>query len=287
MAEIYDKDGDYNDGVYGDGDGDENNITILCELIGARNLKVQDDDEIDPNIVRPYCVVKYDGKRIHKSLPSKERGCNPIWTPYSTKSCFLLKTTPREISRSIMNISLYTTGGSTLSSLLTTVNNVFLGQVNIDSDTILSHCNENRFELNIEDELGEPTSNIGKLALRLRVATPSDIKLLHHLSEKFQQKELISSSGSPATAHIFQKSAARQVATLITERDESKIAQKNFVQSVGNIFAAHTSTCAETGLTKVRVKPYPDPDRPKETEFLKPRDINLETRSPSTKWVRY
>ena len=276
---------------------DNDGITILCELVGARNLRVRDDDEIvrgiDSNTLHPYCVVKCNGRRIHKTSPSDEKGCNPIWTPHRTKSLFLLRTTPREMSRCIMNISLYTKEESTLSNLLTTVTSVFLGQVHIDSNTILSHCDEERFELNVEDELGEQISNLGKLALRFRVATPSDIKILNALSKNSQQpKELMDTildsaipSSGPNTAGIFQKTDAREVATLITEKDESEIAQSNFIQSVGNMFTAQTSTCTETGLQTVRVKPHPDPDRKMETEFLRPHNIDLETRSPSTKWV--
>mmetsp|Transcript_25709 Transcript_25709/g.28797 ORF Transcript_25709/g.28797 Transcript_25709/m.28797 type:complete len:1027 (-) Transcript_25709:81-3161(-) len=272
--------------------GDNNEITILCELIGARNLRLRDDDEItrgvNPNTLYPYCLVKYDGTRIHKTCPSEEQGCNPIWTPYSTKSLFLLKTTPREMSRCTMIISLYTKEESVLPSLLTTVTSAFLGQVHIDSNTILSHCDEERFELNIEDELGEQISNLGKLAVRFRVATPSDAIILNSLSKNSQkQKELISAipASSSTTADIFQKTIARKVATLITEKDDSEIAQTNFLQSVGNIFTAQTGTCAETGLKTVRAKPCPDPDRPKETEFLRPQNIKLETRSPSSSWV--
>jgi hypothetical protein len=278
---------------------DNDEITILCELVGARNLRVRDGDEIvrgiDSDKLHPYCVIKYNGKRIHTTSPSDEKGCNPIWTPHRTKSLFLLRTTPREMSCCVMNISLYTKEESALSNLLTTVTSVFLGQVHINSNTILSHCDEERFELNVEDELGEQISNLGKLALRFRVATPSDVKILNSLNKNSQQqptRELMDtvldsaiSSSIPNTAGIFKKTDSREVATLITEKDESEIAQSNFIQSVGNMFSAQTSTCTETGLKTVRAKPHPDPDRKIETEFLRPHDISLETRSPSTKWV--
>lgn len=277
-----------------DGDVEDcNEISLLFELVGARQLVLRDEDElvrgIDPSSLQPFCVVKYDGRRIHKTRPSKDLGCNPIWTPHSSKSVFLLRTTAMEMSRSILNISLYTKKESSLPSMLTTVTSVFLGQVNIDSNIILSHCDEERFELNIEDELGEHTRNLGKLALRCRVATPSDIEILSVLNRKYAQTvgDMFLDTTTPAEKNfkLFHNRISRPIATLITEKDESALAQTSFVQSVGNLFASQTSTCAETGQTMVRVKPHPDPDRPKETEFLRPHDLNVETRSQSSKWI--
>ena len=40
--------------------------------------------------------------------------------------------------------------------------------------TILKHYNEERFEIPIEDELGEETTYHGTLAIRFRLATESD-----------------------------------------------------------------------------------------------------------------
>jgi hypothetical protein len=34
------------------------------------------------------------------------------------------------------------------------------------------------------------------------------------------------------------------------------------------------------------VKPGPDPDRKKETQYLSPRDLKVETRLPSKKWIK-
>uniref|UniRef100_A0A7S4EG04 C2 domain-containing protein n=1 Tax=Pseudo-nitzschia australis TaxID=44445 RepID=A0A7S4EG04_9STRA len=285
---------DSNDNI---GNCDE--TVILFELVGARHLVLREEDDlvqgIDPNSIQPFCVVKYDGKRIHKTKPSEELGCDPIWTPHSSKSLFLLRTTAKEMSRSIMNISVYTKKESSLPSMLTTVTNVFMGQVHIDSMIIRSHCAEERFELNIEDELGEQTSNLGTLALRYRVATPSDIEILSMLNRESAPPlhtelvgDMITNSTSRPTEkalNLFHNRPTRPVATLVTEKDEKEIAQNSFLQSVGYIFTEQTATCPETGQTKVRVKPYPDPDRSEKTKFLRPHDLNVETRLPSSKWT--
>eukprot|EP00536_Pseudo-nitzschia_multiseries_P001620 jgi/Psemu1/294478/fgenesh1_pm.21_\ len=274
-------------------------IVFLFELVGARHLVLRDEDEvvrgIDPNSLQPFCVVKYDGRRIHKTNPSDELGCNPIWTPYASKSIFLLRTNAKELSRSVMNVSVYVKKDSSLPSMLRTVTSLFMGQVHIDSDIVLSHCNEERFELNIEDELGEVTSNLGKLALRCRVATPSDIEILNNLGKNSvpaSHTEVVGDMlldatirSKERTLNVFQNRPARPLVTLVTEKDESEIAGTSFIQSVGNMFAAQSSTCQDTGQTMLRVKPYPDPDRPQETEFLRPYDLNVETRLPSSKWT--
>jgi len=279
--------------------GNCDEIVFLFELVGARHLVLRDEDEvgrgIDSNSLQPFCVVKYDGRRIHKTKPSEELGSNPIWTPHASKSIFLLRTTAKELSRSIMNISVYVKKESSMPSMLRTVTSVFMGQVHIDSATLLAHCNEERFELSIEDELGEVASNLGKLALRCRVATPSDIDILNVLGKKnvpTSHAELVGDilrdatiRSKETTVNVFRDRPARPVATLVTEKDESEMAHNSFIHSVGNIFAAKSFTCPDTGQMMRRVKPYPDPDRPKETEFLRPYDLNVETRLPSSKWT--
>ncbi len=274
--------------------GDCDEIGILVEVIGARCLVLREEDElvrdVDPSTIRPFCVVKFDGKRIHKTNKSEDLGCNPIWTPHSSKSIFLLETTARAISRSILNISIHTKIKGSLPSVLNTSTSAFLGQVHIDSSTLLSHCDENRFELNIEDEYGEKLSNLGQLALRCRVATPSDISMLAALNGEV----VIPSNGGitdivmdadEATPEIYTKRVDRPISTMITEEAGAQMAQSSLVESAKNLFVSNKATCSETGKTKVRVKPYPDPERQAETEFLKPFDIRVETRSPSSNWV--
>jgi len=278
--------------------GDCDDIGILVEVIGARSLVLREEDElvrdIDPSSIRPFCIIKFDGQRIHKTKKSEDYGCDPIWTPHFSKSIFLLETTARSMSRSILNISLHTKIKSSLPSVLTTATSAFLGQVHIDSSTLLSHCDEKRFELNIEDEYGEHLSNLGKLALRCRVATPSDISMLAVLNGE----EVSAPTGditdiilddfngeNTAEPQIYSKRIDRRVATLVTEKAGAQMAQNSLVESARNLFVSNTATCSQTGQTKVRVKPYPDPERKEETEFLKPFDIKVQTRSASTNWV--
>lgn len=278
---------------------DHDEVVILCELIGARNLRVHDEDQlkgIDSNSLRPYCVVKYDGSRIHKTKCAEDMGCNPIWVP-SAKSHFLLRTTPRELSRSAMNISLYSREKSALPAGLLSSNNIFLGQVNLDSTTILNNCDEERRSYPIEDEIGEETSDLGKLALRFSIATPSDIRVVGMLNKNQKmnmddsQRDVVDMvfdstiSAIKMPGNVFQKSTGRPLATLITEISDSEIAQTSFVNALSNVFTIRTKTDRETGIKKVRIKPKPDPDRESETKFMTHHDLKVETRLPSRQWV--
>jgi hypothetical protein len=276
--------------------GDCDEIDLLFEVVGARHLVLRDEDDvvagIDPGSIQPFCVVKYDGKRIHKTKASEDMGCDPIWTPHSSKSIFLLRTTARAMSRSVLNISIHAKIEGSLPQVLNKNNSVFLGQVHLDSNIILSHCDEKRFELNIEDELGEKLSNLGKLALRCRAATPSDIKILSGLHEEPRSTShndlaegILDPKNKVESTPIFSKRTDRRHVTLVTETAGAEMAQQSLVNSAKNIFKSNTSICKKTGQLKIRVKPYPDPARKESTEFLKPYDLKLEARSPSTKWV--
>ena len=342
-------------------DDDENHneadqeIIILCELVGARNLSLRDtefttfglldgddtviaaDGKTRKRLLQPYCVVKFGNEIIHRTKRATEIGKDPIWT-VSSQSLFLLKATPKDMSRAILNISLYNkrsnkVGVSTLSNaarrLLTTrgrnIDTSFLGQVNLDASMILSSCDGERIEFPIEDELGEETSTFtsqGSLALRFRVATESDQAMVHSFQQNLstfnsgtgrndgtKSNSITSSSslyrdisnlitGSPLEAtsgttsptisrrDIYRQEDIRPLAKLITETSETEIVQSSFVNAMNSVFAGNVKRDAETGTKKVRIKPGPDPDNVKATEFLSPAEITVETRQASKHWVQ-
>jgi hypothetical protein len=303
-------------------------LNFLCELVGARNLCLFDDqhdssfsamgdsssNNNDKNM-RPYCVVSYGEEVIHRTKKAAEPGGNPIWT-VSTKSLFLFKATPKDMSRNVLHISLFDrkrragaqqlisatqrrlllTGPATTSSsdgmLHDRRSSSFLGQVNLDGPTILAHCNEERFEIPVEDELGEETSHKcqGRLALRFRLATESDQQLL----QVFRGGIAIKSEGSSNSAAAAAVVGAtmddttyrhRPLAKLVTETAESEIVQSSFVHALSHVFSSRTIHDPQTGTKRIRVKPGPDPEAVAATEFLSADEISLETRQPSHHWV--
>jgi hypothetical protein len=272
---------------------DEQEVAILCELVGARNLTFQDgtdDGDVNCNLFRPYCVIKFGGRVIHRSKRAEDSGSNPIWT-VSTKSLFLLKASPTELSRSTLNIALFTKPDDSLPVRLLHSRSLFLGQVNLEPSAILENCNDTRFELNIRDELDEEDSNFGNLALRFRIATQSDQKIMKafsdglDLSKRSSKTEFVNAMLDSSPDKLFGKSTARPLATLVTETAESEIARTSFVNALNYVFTSRTVHDKATGIDKFRVKPYPDPGRIDETKFMSEHEIRVETKKPSHQWV--
>ena len=111
-----------------------------------------------------------------------------------------------------------------------------------------------------------------------------------HSTVDESQRELVdivfdSTLPSGPNTNIFRKTYSRPIAPLVTETDETQIAQTGFVNAVSSVFSGRTQTDRKTGIKKRRVKPGPDPDRRKETEYLSPQDLKLETRLPSKNWI--
>ena len=271
--------------------GDHEPVVILCEIVGARNLGFHDDNDFDlnSNLLKPYCVAKYGNKIVHRTKCAEEAGCNPIWT-VSTSSLFLLKTNPREMSRRILNISICTKRQDGLPVRLMVPESIFLGQVNIDPVVVLSHCDEQRLELKLEDELGESASSYGTISLRFRLATKSDqqyVRKLQLATLSLDGLNKIFKADPPGVSKmaLFQKGTDRQLAALVTETPEAEIAQKGFVNALNNAFSSNKIRDKKTGQQKVRIKPYPDRERLEETRYMTAQEISLETRRPSQKWV--
>ncbi len=273
---------------------DDDEVTILCELVGARNLAIADEQEVgdlDTDSLRPFCTVRYGGNIIHKTKVAEDLGPNPIWTA-STKSLFLLKTTPREMSENSITIGLYSKPERSLSSRLGLgSSNIFLGLVSLDCDDVLSHCDQKRFEVNVEDELGEESSSLGSLALRFRLATEADQQIVRQfnqdsrLSKEKSQRAFENLVLNSSRGNVFVQCTSRPKAKLVTETDEGQIAQTNFVNALSTVFSARTVRDRATGGHKIRIKPYPDPEREKETKFMSQQEIRVETRRPSHNWV--
>lgn len=259
-------------------------ISILCELVGARHLAVHDEDaDIDTQTMRPYCVVKFGDKILHRTKSAAGGGCDPIWT-VSTKSLFLLKVSPLDLSRGILNFIVYAKKEKSLrASLLVQNESTFLGQLNLDANAILSNCNQERFEVNLEDEMGEESAFLGSLALRFRLATPSDHRILPLLQSRLNKHSVSEELIHQLWHDKNKKEPPRKMAQLITETSESEVAQSSFLNAMSNVFSA--SVRDVQGTKMLRIKPGPDPTNPKETTFLNPQQIRVETRNPSKNWV--
>lgn len=251
---------------------DVEQIEILGELVGATDLSTDDEDIGNP---KPYAEVFFGERKIHYSEPGE--GLSPIWT-IDTDSLFLLKATPLELAKHSLKIKLFSSRSIGPLTEITT----FLGQVQLPASEIIQRCNGERFELVLLDELGDDTVGRGKVALRLRVATPADAKFVtlwngRRLQESTILKALLNNEDSCRD---------QKKAVLITEKDETKVAGASFINAITSAFTASNFLDSTSGMKKRRVKPYSDPKRPKSSHYLSPHEIKVETRRPSEHWVQ-
>jgi len=277
---------------------DENcDICILCELVGARRL-IDGGGTADNSSIRPFCVVKWNEQIIHTT--KCEVGCNPIWT-MSSKSLFLLKLTATTMSDGMLSITLYSPHRRT-SRVMSDTNNIlpsvnhrmFHGQVNLKSNSILSHCDEKRFEMDLRDEASNAdagSSPRGKLALRFRLATKPDQKLLDIFSQSGSPRDSAALALANASSLLSNNLQGKggglptKFAKLITETPRSKVATSSFEKTFKNIFDWGPKQCEKTKTSKYRIKPNPDPDRVKDTNFMTAKQIHTETQLPSKQWI--
>ena len=264
---------------------DEYQMTILCELVGARDLILDDYQELGTmklDTLQPFCIVKLGDRIIHTSRVAPAPGPNPIWT-LSSGSFFLLRASPREWSNGILNIGIYSQRGGSFSSIFQMDSNrLALGYVSLDSNEILSKCGQ-RFEMQIKDNSGEQGAHRGRLALRFQVATESDQQIVGLFSQDVNLSK--SHSRRELKRRLSENTHSRTEATLCTEIDEREVAQDTFVNALNNVCSTRSIIHNETGTKLLRVKPYPDPHREGETAYMSPEDIVAETWQASHKWV--
>jgi hypothetical protein len=133
---------------------------------------------------------------------------------------------------------------------------------------ILSYCNEKRIELDLFDAMGwelQQQDPKPQLAFRCRVATEGDVRFVQSWN---QQLSFISTMFKG----LFQtkESEWRQLASLVTEWDESAV-------PVARLILAMSENMVSSPRGTVRVKPFPDPERPETTMFRRIKDRDTTT----------
>jgi len=185
-------------------------------------------------------------------------------------------------------------------------------------------CDEKRVEFPLMNEVNEEEGFRGTLALRFRIATKSDIEFTHTLNSKKTKKKIregskrhlfaeeavtkavlkdrqlasdsahddTESEQSQSKRHLFLEEAKtkttamtdRQLGILTTEEDETIVAGSSVLNAISSTFRRNSCFDRNTGLTKFRVKPNPDPKQIEATTFMSDHEIKNETRQPSQFW---
>ena len=142
---------------------------VLLEVVGAIGLTSRKRKKVDP-----YCVVKVDGKEIHRTSTINDDG-NPIWT-VKTKALCALKV-PDEVSSVVEDVTVAVMNGSTP-----------LGTVKLSFRELVQGAGERR-----EFPVSPEGSDNSILALRYRIATVDDLQFLGNIpGEKAQSEGLAS-----------------------------------------------------------------------------------------------
>ncbi|KAL7558699.1 hypothetical protein ACA910_013416 [Epithemia clementina (nom. ined.)] len=298
---------------------DEGSIHDVVQYSSSDNSNSSDDDP--NNNMEPFATIQFGAKTIHQTEPCVDRGRNPLWTPLSTHSLFVVRTTPAQLlKRQYLTVTLWTHShcGNKEKG-----HPVFLGKTRVNAKTILSNCNEERITLNLVNDLSSVSSSLsltstclsllsgpanagdyrGSVTLRFRYATPSDEEVVAKLNET-NHHQLMS---NPDTLWKLLNHPRTTVATasksscLVTEMNEFEMAAAasgfssstsssqsspaTFMNVLSSAFQSSSVRDDVTGQIKYRVKPHADPDRPSSTEFLSKEEIQTETLKPSKKWI--
>jgi hypothetical protein len=264
--------------------------TILCEIVGAQNLAIR--EPVEP--LYTFCRVQHENKILHAT--NVVSGTNPIWT-VTSKCLFLLPESKFGRSSSKVTVEVCALKHYNMNSSSHDLSDrVILGSVQLDTSTILSHCDGKRLELPLKATSIETTSKTHlstctcTLAIRFRIAQPSDQQILQLLESSIERKQLkkefLQHILHDQEQQISKDTNQLPLANLVTETSETEIVQSGLYNMVNNIFTASTVYDTNSYRELKRVKPHPDPKRPNETEFMSGSDIRKRTYEQSQSWVQ-
>ncbi len=267
-------------------------IPILLELIGARNLPLAN--------VETYCVIQYGPRTIHRTKPFSPRASrasqitqalfinrlfggskqsllqrslrDPIWT-IQDDSLLTFHISPSDIENNKpIKITLWARprGGRKKRSARHLES---IGKIQIQAPAILEQCTEQRMEMQLMNELGQPIiDEQGEstwLAYRCRIASQADVAFVDHWNQVPRPKHW------KETDIISEPDLPRGI--LITELPEKEVLA--MAPAIMNPMS-FPAGC-------VRIKPYPDPNaRLDIARFIKKEVIKTQTQLPSRKWIQ-
>jgi hypothetical protein len=253
---------------------ESDDVVLLGEIVSGFRLTRHDpaddvggsDSRSDDGTRRVFCRVRYGSESIHKTDCAKDAGSswrNPIWT-LSTRSLFVIRTTPRELAHTDAVVSAWF---QRKDPLILTNETCYLGEAKLSgTDLVRGATEEHVHSLTLHDGRCHKALDSldrmprGTLNVRFRLATPADeaivklfhsppsaaalakpgcfdlYKVLHALPFGSDAPESI---GTPEAAvgsveHKNSEASIRPVYKVITEKDEAHIATSNFVRSLSD-----------------------------------------------------
>jgi hypothetical protein len=265
---------------------------VLFELIGARNLPVTN--------METYCVIQYGPRTIHRTKPFSPHVSNasritqalfmnrlfggseqellqrslrdPIWT-VQEDSLLTFHVSLSDIdNHKALKITLWGRPRGILRVSRAVRQLESIGKIRIPAPTLLQECTEQRMEVHLMNELGQPiTDDRGEptlLAYRCRVASQADLAFVNHWnqvprSQHWRDTDIIQEPDIPRAA-------------LTTEMPEQGIQAMAPKLNLIPPPAGHS-----------RIKPYPDPQaKPENCRFITREALKTQTQLPSRKWIQ-
>ena len=183
-----------------------------------------------------------------------------------------------------------------------------VGSVFLTPQDVLSRCNAERFECDLihglrrEQKSHEKTerksmytvgNHGGKLALRIRQASDFDCAFIRTL-------RYCDVNNVPLTVEMLNKNAVSpnedsackplKPVTITTEFDEKEVAAQASLKAIGDFSPKALESVryllSDETVPRVLVKPYPDPNRVEETQWLTEEELHRECWKESTNWIK-
>jgi hypothetical protein len=254
---------------------EHNTTLVLLEIVGAMGLAFVDQQHNnklnhplsflqEQHDMNPYCVVLVAGKQVHRTAEI-EHDTSPIWT-LKTKSLCLLAL---EKTNNHQGVTVQLYNATKVVGSVLRVGSYLIGQVQVSYPQLVSGKGE-RVQFSMVAE--QPLVN---LALRFRPATRSDVMFLQHL---------------PDYSHFHNKTTTTSAGHAVDVEFKNVVHKSVLKKNETTVFEVLDPTTHENKETKRRSKafrvwPFPDPDRPKETEFMTKQQLKDEALLPSKQWL--
>jgi hypothetical protein len=229
------------------------NSTILLEIVGATGLQ-----NIRANM-DTFVVVKVNNKEIHrtKTVPNDY---SPIYT-VKTKSLCLLKNlvSTDQVLVELCSPNKFVPGSFSC-----------IGSVTLRYDDVMTGQGERREFSFLPDDF------MARLSLRYRTATDNDLEYFKSTRNGIFPDGFLSNSPRESTTSDRQALCKDNVSDV----DFKSISKKNILEQQRKTIKVDDGT-----EVAYRVYPFPDPDNPKETEFMTKNQMDKFMEQPSRDWV--
>ena len=290
--------------------------SILVEIIGATNL-VHPTKSEDPNTLHPFVIAKLHGRgesQIVIKTKRKKNTCDPIWC-VEHRCLFLLDVSSDMLGEDGHALPCMIEFDVRHKDSIDTLSCTKLGSAMMDMKSLLKNCTEERIELKLEQNRPCPISRDkeasskdwfaastielsvenakeeeveSNITVRLRLASQLDKELMGEL-------EIMRKNGQYSSFHCDdpkyinnEYDSATNAADVgevnfITEMNQTSVGYTGVVNMLSSAF--RHSRKDNDGIVRNKVKPYPDPNRVKETEYLSHDEMVAAMMEPSTNWT--